>query len=610
MNTEAAATFLAAHAPFDALEPELLTAVAAAAVLRRYAPGEDVLVEDGTPANCLYVVREGAIELVHQAEVIDVLEPGESFGHPSLLTGLAPTFTVRAHGDTACYAIPREQAMRVLSSTAGAGFVAATLRLRLVQAGHVVHGLPELGRIRVEELIAREPIFCGGGVTIRRAATTMTEHDSSAILVRDGDRLSILTDAVLRERVIAGDVSAENPVSRIVQPAVEVDSRRGAVDAIVDMLDAETDHVVVVDPSRRVLGVLSGADLAGLETRSPFALRHAILRARDEDELVTVAGRLRTLFLALLGAGVPPVDVARVLSLQADSITRRLIDLAVARLGPAPAPWAWLALGSTARRELTLASDQENALAYAAATGADVDEYFAALAAEVDRGLVRCGFAIDPNDVVARNPLWRMTDERWVETFRAVLDAPDDSHLIRANVAFDFRRTAGGLDVTAPLVTVLRSAREHPDFLRRLARTATDFKPPLGFRGSLQVGRTNGGERGLDLKQGGVIPIANLARFLAVSNGVTISGTLDRLAAVDELGALESEVVAALREAFEAVLRVRLEHHARALEAGREPDNMVDPDGLAPLMRAQLREAFRAVAAAQKRLAVYVPLGL
>jgi hypothetical protein len=27
--------------------------------------------------------------------VIQVLEPGECFGHPSLLTGLAPAFTVR-----------------------------------------------------------------------------------------------------------------------------------------------------------------------------------------------------------------------------------------------------------------------------------------------------------------------------------------------------------------------------------------------------------------------------------------------------------------------------------------------------------------------------------
>jgi len=38
-------------------------------------------------------------------------------------------------------------------------------------------------------------------------------------------------------------------------------------------------------------------------------------------------------------------------------------------------------------------------------------------------------------------------------------------------------------------------------------------------------------------------------------------------------------------------------------------DNVVDPATLPPLTRSQLREAFRAIAHAQKKLSVYVPLG-
>ena len=48
------------------------------------------------PAQGVYVVRDGAVELVHDDEVVAVLEPGEVFGHPSLLSGRAPAFTVRA----------------------------------------------------------------------------------------------------------------------------------------------------------------------------------------------------------------------------------------------------------------------------------------------------------------------------------------------------------------------------------------------------------------------------------------------------------------------------------------------------------------------------------
>ncbi len=608
MHTAERPNFLARFAPFDALEPDELQAFAAGAEERRYERGAAILIEDGAPAEYLYVVSEGSVELVHDGEVVDLVGPGETFGEPSLLTGLAPTFTVRAREEAACLLIARESALTLYARPAGAAHLARTFRSRLVQTGHVVHAMPELGTIRVAELITRPPLFCEGSITIRRAAELMTADHASAILVRDGENLSILTDAVLRARVVTGEVSTENPVSRVVQPAVQVGPERIAVDAVVEMLDAGADHIAVVDASRQVLGVLSASDLAGLETRSPFALRHAILSAHDEQELAAAAQRMRALFLALLDAGIAALDVCRVLALQVDSITTRLIDLSIARRGPPPTAWAWLVLGSTARREFTLGSDIENALAYDDGDD-DADAYFAGLGEDVSRGLQQCGFSLDPNDVVASNPLWRMPASRWVETFQSCLDSPDRSHLIRANVAFDFRQIAGGLDVAPALVAVLRDAKNHPDFVRRIARSATDFKPPLGFRGSL-VTSSSGNASGVDLKTGGVIPIANMARFLALSAGVTISSTIDRLAAVHEAGGLDENTVAALDEAFAILMRVRLEHQAVQLEAGLATDNIVDPDTLPPLARAQLREAFRAIAAAQKRLSVYVPLGI
>jgi CBS domain-containing protein len=262
-----------------------------------------------------------------------------------------------------------------------------------------------------------------------------------------------------------------------------------------------------------------------------------------------------------------------------------------------------------ARRELTLASDQDNALAYADGGGPEVDDFFQRAAAHVNAGLAACGFGEDNADVLARNRNWRMPAERWRAILAECLEQPDRSHLVRANVAFDFRHVTGGLDVTPRLVAVLREARAHPDLMRRLARSATDFKPPLGFRGSLVVDAGTDG-RGVDLKKGGAIPVANLARFFALSNGITISSTLDRLSALQSGRALDDETAAALTEAFQIVMRIRLEHHAVQIEAGAQPTNVVDPVDLRPLTRAQLREVFRAIAHVQKKLAVYVPLGL
>ena len=50
-------------------------------------PGASILIEDGAVSRSVYVVRSGAVELVHEDEVVDVLDVGEVFGHPSMLTG-------------------------------------------------------------------------------------------------------------------------------------------------------------------------------------------------------------------------------------------------------------------------------------------------------------------------------------------------------------------------------------------------------------------------------------------------------------------------------------------------------------------------------------------
>jgi len=603
------ARFLEAHPPFTGLGAEQLASIAATVQEQAFTEGETALIEDGLPASVFYVIAAGSMELVHEEEVIDILEPGEAFGHPSLLTGLAPTFTVRAHEDTLCYMLGRDAALAALARPEGVDFVAQSMRERLTRTGHTVHALPGLGTVRLPELVNRQPLFCEPDTTIREAAAEMTARGSSAILVLAGERLSIVTDADLRARVVAGDVSRDDAVSRIAGDAVRVGPDHLAVDAVVDMLESGVEHLVVEDRHGAVLGIVSAADLMGFETSSPFALRHAALRAHDEEELVNVAGGLRRLFLALLGAGLPSIDIGRVLSLQLDSLRLRLIDFAVARHGPAPTAWAWLVLGSAARREFTLGSDQENALAYVD-SGADtaVDAYFEAFTQDVNAGLERCGFLPDLNGVLARNPRWRMSEEAWIRVFRDCLTEPDNSHLIRATVSFDFRHGSGGLEIVAPLLAVIREAPAHPLFLRQLGRTAADPKPPLRFPGAFALDK----DGKLDIKRRGIIPIVNLARFHAISNGVTISATVDRLTAAAESGALEPAVADGLKEAFGIITRVRLQHHAAQIEAGGtvgEIDNMIDPDHLPPVARRELREAFRVVALAQKRVASYVPQG-
>jgi CBS domain-containing protein len=355
-----------------------------------------------------------------------------------------------------------------------------------------------------------------------------------------------------------------------------------------------------------VRGVVTAADLLGLEAGSPIALRHIILGAADEHELQRAVEHLPNLFRLLMEAGVPSSDIGRVLTLQHDAVVTRLIDFAIRRHGSAPLAWAWLDLGSAARREFTLGSDQDNALAFAtppAGSEREVDDYFARLGSDVNTGLARMGIGVDNNGVLAGERLWRMSKDDWLRTFREVLSEPDESHLIRATVVFDFRSAAGGLAVAPELTEQMRSARQHPQFMRLLARNASGFPVSLTFRGHLATDK----DGRLDLKRGGITPLVNLVRFHALAQGVTISPTLDRINAVESMGGLSTDAADALRDAFGVVMRVRFEHHAAAIAAGQTIDNLIDPGALSPIVQTELREALGVVKRGQRQLGAWTP---
>jgi CBS domain-containing protein len=603
-------TLLARHPPFDGIDPEEVRAALQGAQEHAFESGEIALVEDGAPALGLWVILGGSMDIVHEGEVIQVLEPGECFGHPSLLTGMAPAFTVRAREPSRCLLLSADASRRLLGTVAGATYVAASMRKRLTGAGHTVHALRDVGTTPVSAIM-RAATFCEPDEPLRQAAGRLGQNSTSALLVRlTDDRLGILTDADVRASVTEGEVALDAPVREVARsPVPTVPAAQLAVEAAVDMIAAGAEHLAVTD-ARGVCGILSATDLLGLDARSPIALRHMILGAPDEDALVRATQELPRLFLLLVRAGVPARELGRVLSLQHDTIVARLVDFSIWRAGAAPLAWAWLDLGSAARREFTLASDQDNALAYAdpePGEEAAVDAYFERLGSDVNDGLARCGIGVDNNGVLAGKRLWRMSKGAWLRTFSECLTEPDESHLIRASVSFDFRPAAGGLLLVSELTDYIRDARRHPQFMRLMARTANGYPVALGFRGQLATGREGDPPDRLDLKRGGIIPLVNLVRFHALAHRVTISPTLDRIEAVANVGGLERDVADGLAEAWSVITRLRFEHHAAQIAEGGAPDNLIDPGAMPPIARTDLKEALHVVRRAQKRLGAWSP---
>jgi len=594
--------FLSRFEPFQGLKRDDLERAAASIEERHVAAGETVLIEGGLPGTQLYVVREGTFALLHKEVMVATVTSGEVFGHPTLLTGLAPEFTTRARHDSTLYCIPRDMAMEILSRPEGVQWVAGSLRERLIQAARTMQALPDVRTQPVTSVVRSVPLFCAPDTSIHDAAEMMIAEKRSAMLVQTRGGLGIVTDVDLRDKVVVGGVSRDAPVTTIMTtPVHTVGAEVLAQEASIAMMTAGVNHMPVLDADGTVVGILSASSLMTLDTRSPFALRRSLQQARSEDELVQAADDVPKLFVDLLDANLEAPALTRVLTVLSDAMTARLLELAFERHGESPVAYAWLAFGSCARSELTLASDQDNGFAYDDTDDPGASEYFRTVARDVNKGLRRCGFALDPHGVLAMTEQWCLSLSQWKEVFSYCLEGRDLERLARATVAFDYRQVTGELYVDKALTDIMREAPAHPRFLRGLHQLGFKIPSPLGFRGRLAGW--------LDIKKSGLIPLQNLARYWAFSRGITAGTTLERLVAVAEVEGRDpmSEADRSLREAYTSMTHLQLRHHVNAIRGGRPLDNVIDTATLRPLDHANLQEALRLVAAEQKRFP-FLPL--
>ena len=257
-----------------------------------------------------------------------------------MLTGMAPTFTVRAREARRCALLERAAGRRVLGTEAGATYVAESMRKRLTYTGHTVHGLLDVGTAPVSAVMSR-PVFCGPRSRCAKPPRVWVGEGVSALLIRlEDDRLGILTDAERAAAVAVDGVSLRRPgAPRGALPGSDRAGDQLAIEATVEMLAAGAEHVAVLEGDR-VCGLVSATDLLSLETRSrsPCAMCCSALRMRTR---CTGRGPHPGAVPGSVPRGRPPRDLGRVLSLQLDTLVARLIDFSICRrTGRRPLPWA------------------------------------------------------------------------------------------------------------------------------------------------------------------------------------------------------------------------------------------------------------------------------
>ena len=149
---------------------------------------------------------------------------------------------------------------------------------------------------------------------------------------------------------------------------------------------------------------------------------------------------------------------------------------------------------------------------------------------------------------------------------------------------------------------VLKSAQSNSIFLSLLTQNSLELTPPVGVFRQLVVEHNGEHKDTLDIKKRGMMPVTDVARILALANGVPAVNTRERLQALIEQKAINEKDGKNLLDAQEYIAHQRLLHQGNQLRQSLPPDNHLRPGDLSSLTARHLKDAFKVVRDAQNGL--------
>ncbi|WP_353174594.1 DUF294 nucleotidyltransferase-like domain-containing protein [Paracandidimonas soli] len=605
--------FLRAHPPFDALPQEALEQAAAAIDVRYYKAGEQI-VEFDQPSEFWYVVRSGAVEVFRRnGTLYNRLTQGGYFGEFGLLRNGRVRFPARALEDSLIYLIPQQVFLELFDRhETFADHVEIEDRTRLRQVMSQREDANDQLSATVDTLVGREAVTLGSDASAREAAQCMTQEGVSSLLIVDDNPeipelpllSGILTDRDLRTRLLAPGLDYSTPVAEIMTPGVVTVAHNQLVfEAMLAMLRHNVHHLPVMK-HQRPIGIVALSDIIRYESRNSLFVVGSIFRAQTVDELAALVPDVRACFTRMVNEDASAHMIGGAMAAIGRGFKQRLLELAEAELGPPPVPYCFLALGSMARQEQLIVTDQDNALVLDNRFDpAQHDAYFKALGTFVCDGLARCGYSYCTGGIMASNEQWRQPLKAWEQLFTNWIERPTPVSLLHAGIFFDLDGVWGRNEWAQRLRELIaRKAKGNSRFLACMARNALQRTPPLGFFKDFVVESDGRHTSAINIKRRGTGPLADLIRVHALAIGSQALNSFERLREIIDAAILPLGRGQDLYDALEFISTVRARRQAEDLTAGNEPDNSIDPEQLSEFERKSLRDAFLILGNAQKFL--------
>lgn len=437
---------------------------------------------------------------------------------------------------------------------------------------------------------------------IFEVAKKMAALKTSCLFIKNSENqyVGFVTDITLRDRVIAEQVNPNYPVGSIMDnQIVSISAYAYVYEAILLMFSSKSRYLLVEDDGQFV-GFLSRNRLLSEQTKSPLVFIQSVKSATNIDDLKTKWQKVPSIVAQLLERGVHAEIVNQVITTIADTISNKIIEDVIRKIGPPPAKFVFMVLGSEGRKELSLKTDQDNAIIYEDTSEeqrAMVRSYFLDFATQVSDKLNYVGFVYCDGDYMATNPNWTHSLSHWKYNYKNWIEEALPEAAIKFAAFFDCRAIYGDLEMMQNLREFVDDELKKPieKFYVYLAKNALLYEPPLTYFKNIKTQKIESKEV-FDIKTA-MTPIVDLVRVYALQNRIfQRENTGERLRTLKDLGAFNQTQFNELTQSYYYLMGLRLKNQAnQILKDHVSPNNLIEINNLTKIEKVTLIEIFKTI---------------
>lgn len=492
-----------------------------------------------------YIVNSG---IIHLTKIIDAQETLISKCYVGSIFGLRPFFAKNnyslnsiANEDAVVYAIPIILFKPLLAKYASVmDYFLESFSEQTKSNGENYQNLKAISEASSDTELTdfsyfqeldfdKNPLVIPNHTTISTVAKKMIDTNKSYAIVTNNARIiGLITDADFRKKIAFGNINLDADCTTLMQQNVSiVEETISVAEAQLLLLKNETNYLCVTEDgteNTRIKGIISERDIIKSQSNNPGVLLDEIRNSKNFEELKYVHSKYLFVIQNSFTKNIPIFHINNTVGGVLHAIIQQCIKLSIEKMGSPPARFVWLSLGSQARKEQLVLSDQDNLIVFenvAAEKHRDVKFYFVQLAKLVISNMEILGYKPCPHEHVASNIKWCKSLSDFTTIYTNYIKSPGENMSDFNGIFFDFEYIYGETKIKDSLeIAIHQNLSNNTLFFDYIGNQLLKLPPSLTFFKKFAIEENGKYKELFNLKEKGLQFYIDAARIFALSHNL------------------------------------------------------------------------------------------